>query len=124
MIQDLENGMRNHYRKNKMIVQPGSKIEAALKGAQLIGQCYHHQGLGKIPSCLKITAWDEEDKYPHALEYNGEDRNILAVLWHPESTYRDTRTEGLDKANILLFSYFADQCRSYKLALESKKHHA
>ena len=103
-----------------MVVAPGSKLEKALKGAQLVGQCYHHQGIGKIPACLKVTCWDEEDKYPHALEYNGDERNIIAVLWHPESTYRDTRVESLDKANILLFSYFFDQCRQYKESLGKK----
>lgn len=120
MIQDLENGMKNHYRKNNMVVTPGSKIEKLLKGAQLVGQCYHHQGLGKVPSCLKVTAWDEEDKYPHALEYATDERNILAVLWHPESTFRDTRGENLDKANTMIFGYFFDQCRAYKQSLESK----
>ena len=120
MIQDLEHGQKNHYRKNKLVVEPGTRLEAALQGAQLVGQCYHHQGLGKIPACLKLSAWDEEDKYPHALEYNGDERNIIAVLWHPESTYKDTRREGLDKANLLIFGYFFDQCRNYKASLAVK----
>lgn len=117
MIQDLDKGYKNHYQKNNMVVEEGSRLEKALNGAKMVGQCYHHQGLGKVPDCLKVSCWDELDKYPHALEYKGADRNILAVLWHPESSFRDTRNDKLDKANTLLFSYFFDQCKEYKGSL-------
>ncbi len=114
MIQDLTNGYKNHFRKRQMIVAEGSRLEKALNGHPLIGNCYHHQGLGKIPDCLSVVAYDEKDSYPHAIEYKGDERNIMAVLWHPESSFMDTRMEKIDPANILILQYFFDQCRHYK----------
>lgn len=120
LIQDLENGYKNHFQKIKMVVEPGTQLEKALKGAKMVGQCYHHQGLGKVPECLKVNCWDELDKYPHGFEYNGTERNIMAILWHPEASFRDTRNEKLDKANTLVFCHFFDQCREYKTSLNKQ----
>jgi putative glutamine amidotransferase len=117
MIQDLPNGQKNHYRKRIMKVEPGSLLSKAINGNTLIGNCYHHQGIGKVPSALKVTAYDEKDGYPHALEYNGPERTIIGVLWHPESTFTDTRMEKLDQTNQAIFTYFFDLCREYKKSL-------
>lgn len=119
MIQDLPNGQKNHYRKRIMKLDPESKLAQAMQGHTLIGNCYHHQGIGKIPECLKVTAYDEKDGYPHALEYKNDDRCIMAVLWHPESTFQDTRNEVLDQANQALFDYFFGLCRTYMATLPS-----
>lgn len=122
MIQDLPNGNKNHYRKRLMIVEPDSNLAKAIKGQPLVGNCYHHQGLGKIPDCLRVVAKDEKDGYPHALEYKGDDRCIMATLWHPESTFKDTRGESIDPMNTLIFDYFFDLCRSYRTTLVSSEH--
>lgn len=119
MIQDLPNGMKNHYRKRRMVVEPGSHLEKALEGAPLVGNCYHHQGVGKIPECLSVTAHDEKDGYPHCLEYKGLERDILAILWHPESSFKDTRGDVLDEANDKIFTYFFGLCREHRKSLST-----
>ncbi len=113
LIQDLENGYKNHFRKRKMIVEPDSRLAEALQGTPLIGNCYHHQGIGKVPDCLRVTCVDEKDGYPHCIEYKGDDRNIIAVLWHPESSFTDTRMDELDRANVLIIDYFFKNCREF-----------
>ena len=121
MIQDLPNGYKNHFRKRRMIVEPDSKLAQALQGEPLIGNCYHHQGIGKIPDAIKVTAVDEKDGYPHAIEYKANDRNIMAVLWHPESSFTDTRMTEIDKANILLLDFFFKTCKDYRIENLSPK---
>ena len=112
MIQDLPNGYSNHYCRRKLRVEPGSHLDKSLAGTPCVGNCYHHQGVGKIPDCLSVTAWDTLDGYPHALEYNKSDRMIMSVLWHPEGT--TTSGSKLDPASNKLFEYFFTKCREYK----------
>ena len=114
MIQDLPNGYKNHFRKRRMIVEPDSKLALALQGEPLIGNCYHHQGIGKMPECFKVTATDTLDNYPHAIEYKGEDKDIMAILWHPEGTFTDTRHEVYDDSAKAVFKYFFEKCQVYR----------
>jgi gamma-glutamyl-gamma-aminobutyrate hydrolase PuuD len=46
----------------------------------------------------------------HAVEWEDmSERWVLGVLWHPESTYEDTKYGKIDEANELVFKSFFDQ---------------
>ena len=116
LCQDLENGYKNHFRQNKMTLTAGSRLDCILKEERLIGNCYHHQGLDRIADCMKVTAVDEKDGYPHAIEFDGPERDILAVLWHPEATFKDTRMEETDRSNHMIFVDFFSRCNEFRLS--------
>ena len=112
LVQDIENP-HAHYEMREMKVKPGSHLWKAIgEKTKMEGQCYHHQGIKEVPDELSVTAVDDHDGIPHALEWKGDDRIIFTVLWHPESTkhYRG----DLDEDNKKIISYFVERCRDYK----------
>ena len=67
---------------------PGS-LTAHVLGTEAKVPCYHHQGLGAIPSPLVATAW-ADDGLVEAVELAGADW-VLGVQWHPEENPEDRR---------------------------------
>ena len=67
---------------------PGS-LTAHVLGTEAKVPCYHHQGLGAIPSPLIATAW-ADDGLVEAVELAGADW-ALGVQWHPEENPEDRR---------------------------------
>ena len=120
MVQHLAE--KSHYRKLKMNVKEGSWIEKALKAAgnqqgYMMGKCVHHQALDKIAEAFEVISTDERHNMPHAIEYKAnQTRQILAVQWHPEYSYTDTRWETVDPDNASLVAYFIEICRKYSIS--------
>jgi gamma-glutamyl-gamma-aminobutyrate hydrolase PuuD len=115
---DLEQRIKNrfsHSARREMKLRPDSFLAKATGKLKMKGQCYHKQGLQKIPDWLQPVAWDEEDDSIHALEYIGEgNRKILAVLWHPEACYEGKKIEDHDPDNLKLLHFFLDTCSEYR----------
>jgi putative glutamine amidotransferase len=116
LVQDMENS-KEHFKKRRISLMEGSIIHGIV-GSEMLGQCYHHQSVGKIGKGVKVTGIDDFSKEPHVLEYTENERWILSVLWHPEGTYTDeSRTVLIDKS-ILLLKVFIEKCKAFK---DSKK---
>ena len=104
---------RSHYEVRRCKIKPESKLEKATNVQQMNTVCYHHQGIGKLAPCFEATSWDIEDGLIHSLEYKGSDRNIHAVLWHPESCYEGETIANHDKNNLAILRYFFNDCKAY-----------
>jgi putative glutamine amidotransferase len=77
------------YGSHPATFSPGSRI-AALMGADVEIDCYHHQGVAD-PGSLTVTG-RTDDGLPEAVEDPGR-RFVLGVQWHPE-VRRDKRLFG------------------------------
>lgn len=118
---DLEQRICNrfsHSQNRIMKLRVDSPIAKVIGKLSMRAQCYHQQGLKKIPDLLRPIVWDSEDDTVHGLEYVGEgDRKILAVLWHPEACYEGKSFEKHEPDNLKLFQHFFEWCDEYRLAL-------
>lgn len=113
LIQHLKNSDA-HFKKRRFTFKEGSWLHSVV-GPEAIGNCYHHQGLGKIGKDIDIVAIDDSCKEPHAFEITEAGRFVVGVLWHPEATFTDETGEHLDDKNTKIFSAFAKKCHDYKL---------
>ena len=112
LVQHMENS-QEHYKKRRFSALKGSMLEEAI-GSEILGNCYHHQSIGKLAKGIKVTGIDDFSKEPHALEYTEEGRQIMSVLWHPESTHEDETRENLYDKSIQLSKYFINKCKEFK----------
>ena len=112
LVQHLKNS-DDHYKKRRYFFKKGSWFHSVI-GHEAIGNCYHHQGLGRIGKDIEIVAIDDNCKEPHALEVHEPSRFVVAVLWHPEATFTDETGEQYDELNQQLFAAFVDKCNEYK----------
>ena len=73
---------------NEIIVDPGSRLAAATGTIGVIGNCHHHQAVGRLGDGLLVTA-RSADEVVEAIEPVN-DWWALGVQWHPEdSAMRD-----------------------------------
>lgn len=118
---DLEQRIKNrfsHSANRAMKIREGSFLAKATGKTTMRGQCYHKQGLQKIPDWLQPVAWDAEDDSIHALQYVGDgNRKIIAVLWHPEACYEGKKIEQHEPDNLKIFQYFFGICGEYRMSL-------
>lgn len=114
LIQHLKNSDA-HYKKRRYFFKKDSWFHSVI-GPEAIGNCYHHQGLGKIGQDIEIVGIDDNCKEPHALEVHEPGRFIVGVLWHPEATFTDETGESLDQLNQTIFRAFVNKCEEYKLS--------
>ena len=52
LVQDLSD-KNEHYKDNWFILKEGSKIRNIIGESKVLGQCYHHQGIGMLSIILK-----------------------------------------------------------------------
>ena len=122
LVQELSCSAHHVGRKRKIEVDPKSWLAKALHpDLFLVSNCNHHQGLDKIPECFDVIAKDTKDNIPHALQYNVPGREIMAVIWHPEYSYKDTRYDDIDLHNRKVMEYFFDRAWEYK-SVREKSH--
>ena len=112
LIQHIENSPE-HYKKRRFTVSKGSLLYEAV-GEEIIGNCYHHQNLGVLGNKIKVTAYDDFSKTPHAFQYEEEGTCIFAVLWHPESTKEDESGKKLTQKSLKLAKFFINKCIEFK----------
>lgn len=113
---DLFQHLKNpHYETRRVKVKPESRLAKATGVSQMNTVCYHHQGIKTLAPCFEATSWDlEHDDQIHSYEYVGKDgRNILGVLWHPESCYEGEPISNHDKNNLAIFAHFFRECKQY-----------
>lgn len=87
-------------------VVAGSRLHAVVGSERIAVSSYHHQAVDRVGSGLKVTA-RAADGCIEALEH--EDRDLLAVQWHPEDLHATNDTDA---------ALFTD------LAERAAKHHA
>lgn len=98
---------------SKIEIDKNSKLYRALGGENIItGKCYHTQGLKDIPEEFGVVARTPKDQMPHGIEWKGDDRKILAVLWHPE--LMQDSTGQFESTNFGVFKNFVGQCEEYR----------
>lgn len=120
MQQEIANCEDHQDKLSRLVIQPGSHIYKAIGGFDNIaGMCYHSQTLGDIPEQFRVTARSEIDGLPHALEWDGDDREIFSVLWHPEFTKK--KSGEYEQSSFNLFKYFVERCSLHKVARLARK---
>ncbi len=79
---------------------PGSVLEQ-IYGKTMMVNSWHHQGVGMVPDCLKVSAYwrDGEEYVIEALEHAY--LPILSVQWHPERmSFGRRRRDTADAADL------------------------
>jgi putative glutamine amidotransferase len=96
---DIHRGAAGEFADHRVDVEPGSlaAIAAGIDGAAV--KSYHHQGISRLGSGLRVTARATPDRTIEAIE-DPRRRFMLGVLWHPEE----------DEADRLIGA-FVDECR-------------
>jgi len=85
LVGHLDNSSQHTNTLRDIIVDEDSHLYKATKKTVVSGICLHHQGIKNLAKDFKITAKDQLDDSPHAIEYTGGDRTIFSVIWHPEN---------------------------------------
>lgn len=67
----------------------------------------HHQAIKDLGNGLNVTAWSK-DNVIEAVEASNDDYNILAVQWHPETTFTK------DSASLNIFKNLIDRATQAK----------
>ncbi|PRX95729.1 gamma-glutamyl-gamma-aminobutyrate hydrolase family protein [Allonocardiopsis opalescens] len=75
-------GERGEFSEHPVLVEPASRLAAALGRTELDVPTYHHQAVDRLGSGLAAVAWTA-DGVVEALEAAAYPR-LLAVQWHPE----------------------------------------
>lgn len=71
--------------RNDIQLRSGSLLAAVLDGAAAVGECHHHQAVGRVGEGLVIVA-KTADGTIEGLEMPNRAGWLLAVQWHPEDT--------------------------------------
>lgn len=67
-------------------------------------KCYHHQSLSKLAPDMVSSSKDTTHDLIHSYEYAGEEnRDIMGVLWHPESVYEGKSPNAHDKKQYRIY---------------------
>ena len=105
---------KSHYSKRTVRLANDSVLQKTLGKDFFYCTCYHHQCLDELAPPLRATAWDADDNTIHAFEYSGKEaRNILGVLWHPESIYSGESIQDHNQDTLKQFHYFFDISKEY-----------
>lgn len=112
LIQMIDNSYDHHGDIRPVTVTENSHLHKATNLLTVGGVCYHHQGIDQVGKGLKVTGVDEQDGSIHSLEHEGEDRKIMSVLWHPESTIGEDGQR--ESSNQAIFDYFVDLAKQYR----------
>lgn len=70
---------------NEIQIRSGSLLAQVLDGTTAVGECHHHQAVGRVGDGLRVVA-KTADGTIEALELEHDDRWMIAVQWHPEDT--------------------------------------
>lgn len=110
-----------HSQNRLMKLRESSSIAKAVGKLSMRAQCYHQQGIKKMPDWLQPVVWDAEDDTIHGFEYVGDDqRKILGVLWHPEACYEGRTVKNHEQDNFKLLQYFFGLCETYRVSTTKK----
>lgn len=71
--------------RNEIRIRPDSLLAEVLGGASAIGECHHHQAVGRVADGLRVVAKTADDTI-EALEMPERTAWMVAVQWHPEDT--------------------------------------
>lgn len=71
--------------RNEIRVRPGSLLAEVLGDTKAVGECHHHQAVGRVADGLRVVAKTADDTI-EALEMPDRDGWMVAVQWHPEDT--------------------------------------
>lgn len=88
---------------NDMIVEPGTRLAAAVGIEGVVGRCHHHQAVDRVGEGLVVTA-RTADGVVEGLEAP-DDAWTVAVQWHPEDSARN------DPVQQRLFDAFVEATR-------------
>jgi putative glutamine amidotransferase len=101
LIQDLATAPAHRYQDRDMVhlcVSAKGSLLAQLYGPRFATNSAHHQGLGRIGTGLRVTAW-ADDGTVEAIEHDT--LPILAVQFHPERMcFAKARPDTVDGASI------------------------
>lgn len=101
--QHLDNASEHQGKPRKSNVIPGTYLHNALNKSTVSGVCFHHQGINKLSDKFTVAALDTLDESIHAIQYNGGDRRMFSVIWHPEYPIENEEIIADSKA---IFKYF------------------
>jgi putative glutamine amidotransferase len=90
LVQDLTEslGLDHRHRVHEIQVLADSPLREVLpvmSGDRMTISCYHHQGLGRLGTSLRASAY-AEDGTIEAVTLDDHDGWYLGVQWHPEDT--------------------------------------
>lgn len=71
--------------RNQIQIRSGSLLAEVLGDTNAIGECHHHQAVGRVAEGLAVVA-KTADGTIEALEMKDRDAWMVAVQWHPEDT--------------------------------------
>lgn len=71
--------------RNQIQVRSGSLLAEVLGGTSAVGECHHHQAVGRVADGLSVVA-KTADGTIEGLEMKDHDGWMVAVQWHPEDT--------------------------------------
>lgn len=77
-------------RSHPIRLQPGSRVAAALDATEITVNSVHHQAVENLAPGLIATGWTGDGLIEAAESESGASW-ILAVQWHPEEMYADSR---------------------------------
>ncbi|MHA8051554.1 gamma-glutamyl-gamma-aminobutyrate hydrolase family protein [Aquirufa sp. ROCK-SH2] len=105
LIQDLQEIEKENHRKMAGVDgEHGIKVESdsllfdIAKTSEGLVNSAHHQGIGKLASDLRISAWSN-DGVAEAIEYNNWTTHpfFLGVQWHPERLKIETSKQAFSE---------------------------
>ena len=85
---DVHRGDNADFADHAVEVEPESLAAVAAGATRVAVKSYHHQGIARVGSGLRVTARAEGDGTVEAIEDTGR-RFMLGVLWHPEEDEAD-----------------------------------
>ena len=105
LIQDLQEIDKENHRKmagvdgeHSIKVESDSLLFDIAKTSEGLVNSAHHQGIGKLASDLRISAWSN-DGVAEAIEYNNWTTHpfFLGVQWHPERLKIETSKQAFSE---------------------------
>jgi len=75
-------------------IEPGSKLTALARAAEVEINSSHHQAIEKAGESLRVTA-HAPDGVVEAVEWTGDANWVVGVQWHPERMKNDRLAEAL-----------------------------
>jgi putative glutamine amidotransferase len=91
-------GAARDARVHEIVVEPGSRLSAALGATTLSANSFHHQALDRVADGLRVTA-RAPDGLIEGVEWEGDEWWALGVQWHPEEL-----VEGSERWDRELFA--------------------
>ena len=108
---DHDPGAGRASRSHALLVEPRSRLAAALGATELAVNSFHHQAVDGVAPSLVVTARAPDGVIEGVETAAGDDWWALGVQWHPEELTRSA--EGWDSG---LFRAFAERVREARTA--------